>query len=186
MPDEEQAVQMEISVANNTRMDTYDVVIRVQSETGLSETETITVLVKAPDIQISKYDIKLGDPVSSINTGDDTTVEVRVWNNGTGPAQDVEVKFLVGGTVKGTVTIDIDEAWYKDISFDWNDIGDGEQSVKIQTLGAQPVDLTVKKDFTFENDEDKGGTMESALAVTAVAILALVVIGLLLVQRRKK
>jgi len=162
----------------------------VASEKGLSITETIPIVVKAPDIQVSKYDIKLGDSMDSINKGDDTTIEVRVWNNGTGPAEDIQIQFLVGGTVKGTETINIDEGWFKEISFDWDNVGDGKQSIKIQTTGALPNEITEKKDFNFGEDTDdeiaSGDLMMYVGGSLGGGLLIGILIGLVLFGGKRK
>ncbi len=190
-PDGEEVVEMELTADEDAREGTLSFQIRVSSsEGGTSQTETFVVTVLAADIRISKHDIKLDTSPSSVEKGDDVVVEVRVWNNGSGPIADLEVKFLIGSTVKDTFTIEeLGADRFEDLTFDWDNVGDGKQSIRIQTTGAQPIEINVKKDYTFDEKTDElasGDLMMYVGGSLAGGLILGILIGMLLFGGRRK
>ncbi len=184
-PDQEEIITMIVTADEDAREDVHTFQIRISSsEGGVSRTESFEVTVLAANIRISKHDIKFDRHPRSLDEGENVNVEVRVWNNGSGPITDLEVRFLEGGIVRESYTIqEIGASRFRDITFYWEDIPGGAQVIRIQTTGAQPIELNVAKDVTvYTDDDDDGGWGLPAMEfdANAAGILAGIIAGILI------
>jgi uncharacterized membrane protein/ribosomal protein S27E len=149
-------------------------VITARSSDGDKFTDPDKVYVDVTQYSFEFVEVKIsGDAVA----GDSVTITATLKNKGSGPAEDIEVKFYDGSKLLGTVKVtELDAGDEEDVQFDWK-VSEGKHSLKAETENPNGKKVIEQMD-SFEAKTELIPSEYFIWIIVIVAII-LLIIGLI-------
>ena len=173
-PDETKEIVATIKFSDDVKESTmkYFVITAKSSDGDKFTTEKVYVDVTQYSFEFVEVKIS-GDAVA----GDSVTITATLKNKGSGPAEDIEVKFFDGTKILGTVKItDLDAGDEEDVQFDWK-VSEGKHSLKAEVENPNGKKVTEQMD-SFEAKTELIPSEYFIWIIVIVAII-LLIIGLI-------
>ncbi len=182
-PDESASVTLEVEGAQNYDEGVYTFTVLARGSGDAEERVDLTVRLLKGDLRIGEITI---DNENGLVEGDDTVVTVELENRGSSEITDLDIIFVVNNKEIDTKTDEIiAENDTIEVSFDWDRIEKGKQTIEIKTEdpdGDFEEDkikvLTVPKK---EREDDTPGF--DMIPITVAMIVGFILIGF---KRRKQ